>query len=323
MVASLQYCMVLYSAGSPHQPPSGSCTAMHSHPLQGAWDGRRARALEAPGALPAASVYSAKPFPRAELAAASPAARTHAEPRNAHEARHVRGAGVGAGALCGLPCAARPARPSRPFPSRAAPAADQPMMMKHMTMMMKLTILLAAAMGAVGAPTGKPGDDATVAEPALHARAQATSRHTIFASRVLPEDGPTKSTYSTGSGKDTPITKLFLVGFGKGPSKSCQDRQGELVSTADLNQRAGGKYIYLCASRRTAAEDASGSTPAVDDVRIQTSSSCPTGWKSPEKFDGLNGDLNQEAGGKDIFMCYKTGDSTSAGRLGTSSRCGS
>ena len=139
-------------------------------------------------------------------------------------------------------------------------------------------------------------------------------------------EGPQKMTYS--SGKDTPstsgkpawlgytkpITKLFLVGYGDdGPSKGCQDRNGELVSTADLNQRAGGRYIYLCASRRPFGR---GSAPAVTDVRIQTSSSCPAGWKSPEKFDGLNGDLNQGAGGKDIFMCYKTGNSNSGWEAG-------
>ena len=85
------------------------------------------------------------------------------------------------------------------------------------------------------------------------------------------------------------------------------------MSTADLNQRAGGKYIYLCASRRPFGR---GSAPAVTDVRIQTSSSCPAGWKSPEKFDGLNGDLNQGAGGKDIFMCYKTGEEDSGWEAG-------
>ena len=145
--------------------------------------------------------------------------------------------------------------------------------------------------------------------------AQLVAALLAFASRVLPEDGPTKSTYSTGSGKDTPITKLFLVGHTPYVAQRCKG-QGELVSTVGLNKGASGKYIYLCASRRTAAEDASGSTSAVDDVRIQTSSSCPTGWKSPEKFDGLNGDLNQEAGGKDIFMCYKTGNSNSGWEAG-------
>ena len=80
-----------------------------------------------------------------------------------------------------------------------------------------------------------------------------------------------------------------------------------------LHPRAGGRYIYLCASRRPFGR---GSAPAVTDVRIQTSSSCPAGWKSPEKFDGLNGDLNQGAGGKDIFMCYKTGNSNSGWEAG-------
>ena len=142
--------------------------------------------------------------------------------------------------------------------------------------------------------------------------AQLVAALLAFASRVLPEDGPTKSTYSTGSGKDTPITKLFLVGHTPYVAQRCKG-QGELVSTVGLNKGASGKYIYLCASRRTAAEDASGSTSAVDDVRIQTSSSCPTGWKSPEKFDGRNGDLNQGAGGKDIFICYKTDSASNRG----------
>ena len=121
------------------------------------------------------------------------------------------------------------------------------------------------------------------------------------------KDTPSTSGKPGWLGYTKPITKLFLVGYGDdGPSKGCQDRYGELVSTADLNQGAGGRYIYLCASRRPFGR---GSAPAVTDVRVQTSSSCPTGWKSPEKFDGLNGDLNQGAGGKDIFMCYKTGNS--------------
>ena len=58
----------------------------------------------------------------------------------------------------------------------------------------------------------------------------------------------------------------------------------------------------------------------VTDVHIQTSSSCPAGMKSPEKFDGLNGDLNQGAGGKDIFMCYKTAGSTSGWEAGEHAR---
>jgi hypothetical protein len=60
-------------------------------------------------------------------------------------------------------------------------------------MMMKHTILLAAAMGAVGAPTEKPGDDATAAEPALHAR----GREPIFGS--VPAKPPGRTSYSSAS----------------------------------------------------------------------------------------------------------------------------
>ena len=180
---------------------------------------------------------------------------------------------------------------------------------------MMRVVLLAVCSANVVALLQRPAnqaDDATGAEGHVDERAPSnaapTSRSLMFATV------PQKMTYSSNAGsrpEGSPITKLFLVGYGKGPSKSCQDRQGELVSTVDLNKGAGGRYIYLCASRRTADESQAESAPAVTDVRIQTSSSCPTGWKSPEKFDGLNGDLNQGAGGKDIFMCYKTGGSTS------------
>ena len=85
-------------------------------------DGRRARAPEAPGALPAAFVSPAKPFPRAELAAASPAARTHAEPRNARE-----GMCVWSGASARARCAVYPARRARRGPpARSQPARPRP-----------------------------------------------------------------------------------------------------------------------------------------------------------------------------------------------------
>lgn len=155
--------------------------------------------------------------------------------------------------------------------------------------------------------------------PANQADDAPTSRSLMFATvpqKMSPSEemSPSKGTYSSnaGSGKDTPITKLFLVGHTPYVADRCKG-QGELVSTVGLNKGAGGRYIYLCASRRPFGR---GSAPAVTDVRIQTSSSCPAGWKSPEKFDGLNGDLNQEAGGKDIFMCYNTAGSTSGWEAG-------
>ena len=60
-------------------------------------------------------------------------------------------------------------------------------------MMMKLTILLAAAMGALGAPTEKLGEDATAAEPALHAR----GREPIFGIVPTKESGRMSRTGET------------------------------------------------------------------------------------------------------------------------------
>ena len=189
-----------------------------------------------------------------------------------------------------------------------------PKMPKAITMI----ITLIGAPGLLGLPTTDAERDEKPLAQKAHPDERPPSNDAPTSRSLMFATGPQKMTYSS-DGKETPstsgkpawlgytkpITKLFLVGYGdNGPSKGCQDRYGELVSTADLNQRAGGRYIYLCASRRPFGR---GSAPAVTDVRIQTSSSCPAGWKSPEKFDGLNGDLNQGAGGKDIFMCYRTG----------------
>ena len=192
-------------------------------------------------------------------------------------------------------------------------------------------VLLAVCSANVVAFLQRPANQADDATGAEHADADErppsndapTSRSLMFATvpqKMSPSEemSPSKGTYSSNAGKfgnDTPITKLFLVGHTPYVADRCKG-QGELVSTVGLNKGAGGRYIYLCASRRTAAEERSGSAPAVTDVHIQTSSSCPAGMKSPEKFDGLNGDLNQEAGGKDIFMCYNTAGSTSGWEAG-------
>ena len=194
-----------------------------------------------------------------------------------------------------------------------------PKMPKAITMI----IALIGAPGLLGLPTPDAERNENPLAQKAHPDERPPSNDAPTSRSLMFATGPQKMTYSSvvdGSGKPgwlgytKPITKLFLVGYGDdGPSKGCQDRNGELVSTADLNQRAGGRYIYLCASRRPFGR---GSAPAVTDVRIQTSSSCPAGWKSPEKFDGLNGDLNQGAGGKDIFMCYKTGNSNSGWEAG-------
>ena len=74
---------------------------------------------------------------------------------------------------------------------------------------------------------------------------------------------------------------------------------GDRGLNGDLNQRAGGKDIFLCL--------------ALDDnplygLGLQQTPRCNPnrGWKPVPKSSGLNGDLNQRAGGKDIFLCYSS-----------------
>ena len=75
----------------------------------------------------------------------------------------------------------------------------------------------------------------------------------------------------------------------------------------DLNQEAGGRDIYLCASFAWYASP-------VHAVKLQPSPSCERYWSRPHlTYRGtpgnsweleLNGDLNQGAGGEDIFLCW-------------------
>jgi len=64
----------------------------------------------------------------------------------------------------------------------------------------------------------------------------------------------------------------------------------------DLNQSAGGKDIFLCYSKRPGQ----GGTKKVIDIKLTKQR--PLNEHSPLRPDGLNGDLNQSAGGKDIFL---------------------
>ena len=183
-----------------------------------------------------------------------------------------------------------------------------PKMPKAITMI----IALIGAPGLLGLPT----PDAERNEKPLAQKAHPderppsndapTSRSLMFAT------GPQKMTYSSvvdGSGKPgwlgytKPITKLFLVGYGDGPSKGCQDRYGELVSTADLNQGAGGKDIFMC--YKTGNSNSGWEAGDLYSVRVVTGkdAGCPSGSSRVTALDGLDGDLNQNAGGSFIYLC--------------------
>ncbi len=64
----------------------------------------------------------------------------------------------------------------------------------------------------------------------------------------------------------------------------------------DLNQSAGGKDIFLCYS----TNPGQGGSKKIIDITLTRYK--PLDLHSPLRPDGLNGDLNQSAGGKDIFL---------------------
>jgi len=71
----------------------------------------------------------------------------------------------------------------------------------------------------------------------------------------------------------------------------------------DLNEGAGGKYIYLF--QRKAMPSPSGWTAIENIVLSDNRSRCPSGYRRIRNGPGLNGDLNQGAGGAYIYMCVK------------------
>jgi len=72
----------------------------------------------------------------------------------------------------------------------------------------------------------------------------------------------------------------------------------------DLNQGSGGEYIWLCVKQ--------GSDDAITDLAVVASGDSDDGcgdlddsWSRISQSQGSNGDLNQGAGGKYIYLCYK------------------
>jgi hypothetical protein len=67
----------------------------------------------------------------------------------------------------------------------------------------------------------------------------------------------------------------------------------------DLNNNAGGDYIYLCYK-----ESRHDSESYLVDLRLTNSRTCPKGW---EKVEGSRngGELNSNAGGENIYLCMR------------------
>lgn len=80
-------------------------------------------------------------------------------------------------------------------------------------------------------------------------------------------------------------------------SKMVPAGEGEDLN-GDINQEAGGKDIFLCMS------DKKENLKFTDIKLVDNNKKCPDRYTLVPHGHGLNGDLNQEAGGKDIWACY-------------------
>eukprot|EP00931_Biecheleriopsis_adriatica_P039076 TRINITY_DN2234_c0_g1_i1.p1 TRINITY_DN2234_c0_g1~~TRINITY_DN2234_c0_g1_i1.p1 ORF type:complete len:808 (-),score=104.56 TRINITY_DN2234_c0_g1_i1:32-2455(-) len=78
-------------------------------------------------------------------------------------------------------------------------------------------------------------------------------------------------------------------------------------ANGDLNQEANGEYIYatLLEGQKENAITELGLYRGSENEK-PCDGACPSGWKQPIKADQLNGDLNEEAGGEYICLCFSS-----------------
>ena len=103
---------------------------------------------------------------------------------------------------------------------------------------------------------------------------------------------------STDARKGAPINGIALTEDRNGwcPSGYSRVRRTN-GSNGDLNEDAGGKFIFMCARR--------GETNPIQAIFLSEEESCGGSSDSPKLTHDLNGDLNQSAGGKDVFVCLE------------------
>lgn len=93
------------------------------------------------------------------------------------------------------------------------------------------------------------------------------------------------------------ITDITVVASHK-KENICVPRGYEKIDV-DLNEGAGGDYIYLCIQRGT------DKAKAIDDIKLI--SQWDKGCQPPAGYEKVNLDLNQGAGGKYIYLCKHRG----------------
>ena len=90
-----------------------------------------------------------------------------------------------------------------------------------------------------------------------------------------------------------PVTDITMI---SGNNNKITAPPGFMKMPQDLNQGAGGKYIYLCYKKTVGGS-------AITDLAVISGSS--SGIAAPSGFTKIPQDLNQGAGGKYIYLCYK------------------
>jgi len=107
--------------------------------------------------------------------------------------------------------------------------------------------------------------------------------------------------FKKGNNNDEPITDLRIEAF-KNEKTDCSSANWHRItqvsgSNGNLNQGAGGNFIYLCYQKDKDKDP-------LDELAL-TDGACENGMFAAQTNRRSNGDLNQKAGGKDIYLCVR------------------
>ncbi|KAI1080259.1 hypothetical protein F5B20DRAFT_539982 [Whalleya microplaca] len=90
--------------------------------------------------------------------------------------------------------------------------------------------------------------------------------------------------------------------FVEGDSSTTAPTPGYQKLNFDLNSTVGGKYIYLCYHKASYDSFGPNKPPITDLAVIFNNETTPSGYTK------MSTDLNAGAGGKFVYLCYKTGE---------------
>ncbi|KAI1408903.1 MAC/Perforin domain-containing protein [Hypoxylon sp. FL1857] len=93
---------------------------------------------------------------------------------------------------------------------------------------------------------------------------------------------------------------IDALAFAVGDSSTIPPVQGYQKIDVDLNQNAGGKYIYLC-YHKASYSSFGNNKEAITDLAIIFDDE-----RTPSGYTKMPTDLNEGAGGRYVYLCYKT-----------------